>query len=235
MIEAYLAVVATVPLSRSMGFIEALERGQPVREAASGTFSESDFRVIDALNDSSAEPSEIGRDLRLLYTALNRDHQRPEIVWTGPSVPKAASIRATFPVARALVSEARSELIIAGYVAHIDLLQRLGLMGALHRRVATTIMLNDVDMDDPAIRSVIAAGAKVVDGNPDPSSMAKFHPKAIVADRRRALVTSANLTHLGQAKNIELGLLVEGEIAESIAALLERYCLSLSRAFASQG
>jgi phosphatidylserine/phosphatidylglycerophosphate/cardiolipin synthase-like enzyme len=53
---------------------------------------------------------------------------------------------------------------------------------------------------------------------------AKMHAKLAVADRRVLLITSANLTQSGVAKNIEAGLLIRGgaapqRAAEHVAAL----------------
>ncbi len=47
---------------------------------------------------------------------------------------------------------------------------------------------------------------------------AKMHAKLAVADRRVLLVTSANLTQSGVAKNIEAGLLIRGGTAPVRAA-----------------
>jgi phosphatidylserine/phosphatidylglycerophosphate/cardiolipin synthase-like enzyme len=45
-----------------------------------------------------------------------------------------------------------------------------------------------------------------------------MHAKLAVADRRVLLVTSANLTQSGVAKNIEAGLLIRGGTAPARAA-----------------
>jgi phosphatidylserine/phosphatidylglycerophosphate/cardiolipin synthase-like enzyme len=56
-------------------------------------------------------------------------------------------------------------------------------------------------------------------GLPDPViAGAKMHAKLAVADRAVMLVTSANLTQSGVAKNIEAGLLVRGGSAPRRAA-----------------
>lgn len=46
--------------------------------------------------------------------------------------------------------------------------------------------------------------------DPDHRSRAVLHAKCIVIDRRKALVTSANLTLAAQRKNIELGVVIDG-------------------------
>ena len=44
----------------------------------------------------------------------------------------------------------------------------------------------------------------------------KLHAKVIVADRRDALVTSANLTHAGLLENLEMGFRVQGAMAGAV-------------------
>jgi phosphatidylserine/phosphatidylglycerophosphate/cardiolipin synthase-like enzyme len=44
----------------------------------------------------------------------------------------------------------------------------------------------------------------------------KLHAKVIVADRRDALVTSANLTKAGLIENLEMGLRIQGPMAKAI-------------------
>jgi phosphatidylserine/phosphatidylglycerophosphate/cardiolipin synthase-like enzyme len=49
-----------------------------------------------------------------------------------------------------------------------------------------------------------------------------MHAKVVVIDRRKALVTSANLTARAQAENIELGLLVDhAPTSQRIAAYFD--------------
>jgi phosphatidylserine/phosphatidylglycerophosphate/cardiolipin synthase-like enzyme len=229
MIGDYIALAQRVPYSRCRAFIDALREGVPFDEAvASASFVPRELPLLEPFR-ASEHTVEVGRGLELIYKALERD-RGAELVWTGPVVPGVGNVRATFPVARSLVCSAREHIIIAGYVTQVDVLQRLGLYGALHRGVTATVLMDDVHAADPSILSLIAAGADVVDASPDTGGMAKFHAKAIVADAERALVTSANLTHLGQTRNVELGIVVTGDLAASAAALLERYARSLRRA-----
>lgn len=48
-----------------------------------------------------------------------------------------------------------------------------------------------------------------------------MHAKALVADRNRALIGSANFTWSGLQGNLEVGLLVEGEVAADLVAMWE--------------
>lgn len=51
-----------------------------------------------------------------------------------------------------------------------------------------------------------------------------LHAKVIVADRRRAMVGSSNLSRRGLIANHELAVLIEGAPAEEIARVLEFLC-----------
>lgn len=48
-----------------------------------------------------------------------------------------------------------------------------------------------------------------------------LHAKVVVADRRRALIGSANLSHGGFVGNHEMGVVVEGAVVETAAARIE--------------
>lgn len=61
--------------------------------------------------------------------------------------------------------------------------------------------------------------------NPDGS---QFHAKAVVIDRKRALIGSANFTWGGMAINHEIGVLLKGKYAWDIASLIDRFASGLS-------
>ena len=50
--------------------------------------------------------------------------------------------------------------------------------------------------------------------------MSALHAKAIIVDGYTLLTTSANLSYHGLTGNIELGLLVEGSVAQEATTLL---------------
>ena len=62
--------------------------------------------------------------------------------------------------------------------------------------------------------------------DPAGRTASSMHAKCVVIDGREALVTSANFTEAAQARNIELGLLVN---SQSVARKIEEHFLALIR------
>ena len=156
-----------------------------------------------------------------------------ETVWSGPGS-HHVPVRATAAVLADVVREAHHELLLMTYSAkpHQPLSDALG--AAVSRGVAVSIVV---------VETLQGAGSALSGEEPYqaftgvpgielwhwPTSQrtepgAKMHAKLAVADRRVLLVTSANLTQSGVAKNIEAGLLIRGgtvpiRAAEHIDAL----------------
>lgn len=155
-----------------------------------------------------------------------------ETVWSGPhshSVP----IRATTQALVEVINSARHELLLMTYSAtpHPDI--RTALSDAVTRTVQVTAVVETLHGAGSALTGAEPASAFAeipglqlfhwpVQQRTEPG--AKMHAKLAVADRRVLLISSANLTQSGVAKNIEAGLLVHGgtapqRTAEHITAL----------------
>lgn len=155
-----------------------------------------------------------------------------ETVWSGPSS-HAVPVRATAQALTELIAEARHELLLMTYSArpHDDI--TAALTDAVNRGVAVTVVVETLQGagsalsgSEPAAAFSRIAGVEIwhwpVDRRTEIGS--KMHAKLAVADRRLLLVSSANLTQSGVAKNIEAGLLIRGghaplRIAEHITEL----------------
>jgi phosphatidylserine/phosphatidylglycerophosphate/cardiolipin synthase-like enzyme len=62
-----------------------------------------------------------------------------------------------------------------------------------------------------------------------------LHAKVVIADRRRAVIGSANLSWSGMVANYEIGVLVEGEMAWKLANIIDRLIgLGQARQFIKQ-
>jgi phosphatidylserine/phosphatidylglycerophosphate/cardiolipin synthase-like enzyme len=226
-------IARAIPYESCSGLLKRLSEGQPLELAlpAAGLMPSaigliSDFSRCYKVTDSRA----FADDLTTVYEELFDSDAKVDVVWTGPNLPALGPIRETFPVARALVGSAEKRLIIAGYVAHPSVLDKLGISGALRKGASIMLLSDGIDWNDLGIRALMASGVSVIDAKPHTGGvMAKFHAKVIVADASRALVTSANFTYLGQAKNVELGLAVSGSVAERIAEILEKYAAIVNR------
>jgi len=149
-----------------------------------------------------------------------------DTVWSGPGS-HHVPVRATAVVLADIVREARRELLLMTYSAkpHQPLSEVLG--AAVSRGVAVSIVVETLQGagsalsgDEPYRAFVGVPGVKLwhwpTSQRTEPG--AKMHAKLAVADRSVLLVTSANLTQSGVAKNIEAGLLIRGGTAPVRAA-----------------
>ncbi|HEX6473366.1 MAG TPA: DISARM system phospholipase D-like protein DrmC [Streptosporangiaceae bacterium] len=149
-----------------------------------------------------------------------------QAVWSGPATHRVP-VRATAQVLVGLVAEARHELLLMTYSAKPYPPLTAALTEARGRGVAITAVVETLQGAGSALAgaepySAFAAVPGIelwhwpAGGRAERTS--KMHAKLAVADRRILLVTSANLTQSGVAKNIEAGLLVRGGTAPARAA-----------------
>ena len=149
-----------------------------------------------------------------------------ETVWSGPGSHQVP-VRATAAVLADIVREARHELLLMTYSAkpHQPLIEAL--RAAIGRGVAVSVVVETLQGAGSALSGDepyhAFAGVGGVELWHWPTSRrtepgAKMHAKLAVADRYLLLITSANLTQSGVAKNIEAGLLIRGGPAPQRAA-----------------
>ena len=169
-----------------------------------------------------------------------------ELVLTGPDVPGVPT-EDTVAVVNTLFQEAQSEILLVSYAVFNGerIFETLATRMRANRDLKVTFCL-----DIPRRYGDAAPSAEIVKcfaaefrkkhwpwpELPDvyyyPRSLdqtaehrASLHAKAVVVDRRAALITSANLTEAAQLRNIETGLLVRYQpiarrIAEYVDALM---------------
>lgn len=153
-----------------------------------------------------------------------------ELVLSGPLV-EGVEMRDTAAVFASLIREAREEVLVTSFVAGYarELLAPLADFLDADPSRSATIILNFQRGSDTTITSDLAArlagefwtkqwprGARRPLLFYDPrglemerESRAAMHAKVVVIDRRKAFVTSANLTARAQSGNIEIGVLVD--------------------------
>lgn len=144
---------------------------------------------------------------------------RAHLVWTGPE-PMVSAARDTAVVLRSLFAEARERVVVAGY----RFTQGRDILLPLHRSmtehgVRATFFL-DLDGGTPEKELAAFLTNNWPFGSPypelyydprtvGPNATAILHAKCVVIDQKKSLVTSANFTYSGQARNIEVGVLLE--------------------------
>jgi phosphatidylserine/phosphatidylglycerophosphate/cardiolipin synthase-like enzyme len=155
-----------------------------------------------------------------------------ESVWSGPGS-HHVPVHATAAVLGDLVREAQRELLLMTYSARPHQPLTEALSAAVGRGVKVSVVVETLQGAGSALSGdepyQAFAGIGGIELWQWPSARraekgAKMHAKLAVADRRVLLVTSANLTQSGVAKNIEAGLLIRGgttpqRAAEHVSAL----------------
>lgn len=136
-------------------------------------------------------------------------------------------VRAIEGVLQDLFHEARESLHIAVYTispSAIPLLKTLEI--PLLRGVSVYLLVSSMEDLDPAVRNALA---ELREKFPAQFEIRDFqrsgkvlHAKVIVADRKKALVGSANLSWSGLMNNIEIGVLIEGMTSWDLASLIDR-------------
>ena len=149
-----------------------------------------------------------------------------ETVWSGPAS-HHVPVRATASVLADIVGEARHELLLMTYSARPHAPLTEALRAAAGRGVAISIVVETLQGAGSALSGdepyQAFTGINGIELWHWPAARrsepgAKMHAKLAVADRRILLITSANLTQSGVAKNIEAGLLIRGGTAPVRAA-----------------
>lgn len=170
--------------------------------------------------------------------AKNQDHQKIELVWTGPA--SRIPVRQTRQVLSQLINGAQKELLIVSFVVFKipEILELL--KSALHRGVSITCILESPEESDGKItfqgfdefNAEILRQIKILvwDKEMRPVSVdgktGALHAKVAVADQGVSFISSANLTINAMTLNMELGLLLYSKtVAQEIAAHFDQLTL----------
>lgn len=188
---------------------------------------------------SAAGPDLSGQALALVLrtsvasvAAFRRQAPASQVVWTGPKV-EGSFLRATREVVRELLRGAQAELLVVGYwIAARDdgegIIEEViaSLAEAVTRGVVVSVVVDErVRPDGRDNRRILVSAwpisvalPKILTWRLPPGDQhLKLHAKVLVADRRDALVTSANLTSYAMDRNMEMGVRIVGHPAIDIA------------------
>lgn len=142
-----------------------------------------------------------------------------ELIWTGPTTP-IVSIRRTEQALLEVIDAASTSLFMTSFVAYKIPSIVMAIENALRRGVAVAMLLESSDQHGGTI-SVDAIG-KMKELLPEVTLYswvdkdgefegAKVHAKVAVADQSKCFISSANLTGHAMEKNMEAGVIIEGE------------------------
>ena len=161
-------------------------------------------------------------------SAVEVDH-RAEIAWTGPAT-EAVPLRRVDQVIYDMVGNAKEEVLLVTYAAYKAERALKALRDATDRGVHVRLVIElaqesggKITFDGLQAFRTAVPSAQVfywpMDRRKRSASGAygAMHAKCLVADRSRAIVSSANLTDYALEANMELGLLVERAIAGRLA------------------
>jgi len=182
----------------------------------------------------SAASVAVAVDTALAVAARNVRDLQVDVVWTGPSATATPSRRSAAALLE-LISSANEELLVLSFASFHIPDAMLAFRAAASRGVRLHFVLESAEEssgrfrgnDDGLLdfRTMPNAHAYVWPKELRPPG-GLLHAKAVVADRCRALVTSANLTANAIDVNLELGLLIQSEpvaqrIAEHVFGLID--------------
>jgi phosphatidylserine/phosphatidylglycerophosphate/cardiolipin synthase-like enzyme len=177
--------------------------------------------LVTAWREASSVPAaQVGAMLRAAAAARSAANEgvRVDVVMTGPSQPTAPT-RSTEAVVVTLVEAAQHELLLVTYSAapYPPLIRAL--RSASERGVRTWIVVETMEGargllgSEPAEVFADLVGVELLHWPLDQRTgpvPGRVHAKLVVADRRAAFVTSANLTGSALTSNLECGVLVHG-------------------------
>lgn len=152
--------------------------------------------------------------------------ETPHLVTSRP--PELGGIRSslsTYQTAKELIQSARNRILVFFYAVHEG---GEDLVGELARRRLEGLQVTAcLPEETGAIQTFLdlwnqPRNPKVLTPNRDRWPEGNLHGKAIVADRDRALVTSANLTGWATDTNLEFGVLAGRKVASELDDLYKR-------------
>jgi phosphatidylserine/phosphatidylglycerophosphate/cardiolipin synthase-like enzyme len=162
----------------------------------------------------------------VLAERMARPLWRTELVWTGPET-RVSAARDTAVVVRELFSKARQSVLLAGFAFTDGKCIFAPLHEAMRDRGVQArlfLHLNDLSGCGPDESARIGTQRFLAEnwpfGDPIPAiyydprtvsagSSVNLHAKCVVVDERWTLIGSANFTHNAQARNIEVGVLID--------------------------
>lgn len=160
------------------------------------------------------------------YNQVKGEGPSVRLVWTGP-ISTPVPVRSTLAVMLDLINMAQFEMVIVGYAVTLGASKVFEHLAVAQRKgVRAVVIGNRLEEHLPLLRTLWPPGLRLPElytrmEAPD-DHISALHAKLAIADRMHLLVTSANLTYHGLTGNIEIGLQVDGKVAEETTDLLTR-------------
>lgn len=165
--------------------------------------------------------SAVAASLRTAAATVARLRRETSVdpVVTGPTT-YVVPLRSTSAVVLRLIGEARTELLLTSFANYPPPWLLDALQAALDRGISLTLLLETLDQDGvewPAAHNFDRLQGKLTiliwpreQREATGAALPRMHAKIVIADRRAALVTSANLTGNALDHSLEVGVLIRG-------------------------
>lgn len=204
--------------------------------------------LIETWNSTpDVSPASLGWALRAASDTdeRRRREQTIELVWTGPS-PEGTVLRRTDQALLDLIRSAHHTLYLVTFAAYKIPVLNDALLAAARRGVDISLIFESPDAGKITFAAARAVGKELEalcnvyvwppDKRPKDAAgrYGSLHAKCAVADRKTALISSANLTEYALNLNMELGLLVRGgdlpdQVVEHLRHLMDENVLVRSQ------
>lgn len=236
LLRALVELAREMPPGTLRALTSALESGDASQNLARYAATQSMKEKLRRLDEIRTHRPEI--DDRTIAFALQAaaqaavtvvTEQRVDIAWTGPGT-ESVPLRRVDQVVYDLVESAKNEVFLVSYAAYKADRAMSTLRDAAERGVEVKLVIElaqesggKISFDGLHMIRTRVPLAQVFYWSPDRrphnagGSIGAMHAKCLIADRHRALVSSANLTGYALEVNMELGLLVEGITAKRLA------------------
>ncbi len=242
LIESVVDLARNIPSTQVRVVAKRLLDGQPLETACD---SVGDAANRKALLETAAAWQVAGVAMESLATALlassqtaeaARLEEQLELVWTGP-VASRPTMRRTEQALLELIESARRELLLVSFVTYEVPSIRSALRAAIDRGVKVTLLAESTEHNDTvtdqhplrlvgneyAHRMTVLIWASEARSAFTQNRPGKLHAKFAIADRRRALLGSANLTDAALSRNIEAGVMITGgRVPNALCAEIDR-------------
>jgi cardiolipin synthase len=155
---------------------------------------------------------------------MRKSREKVVLLATGSEI-IGRGIRSLYSVIEEMISSAKDEILIVTYTASGELEDLFGLLKeAALRGIKIRVLINRLEDQDYSLRKILNELSRVskrveIYSFRDKSGR-NLHMKVFVVDRWRAVLGSANLTWKGLVDNLELGVYLEGGLAERISDLV---------------
>lgn len=176
-----------------------------------GTFSGKPLvlEFASAAASSGLSPDELACAVEggLAASARLMSRQKMDILWTGPET-SGVSVRRNEQALCEVVDSAKKSLFIVSYVTcHADKVYQ-AIRAAIDRGVKVSFLLESSIQNN--LEDLFPEAEFYQWGGADDSGKCVMHAKCAVADKKMAMITSANLTGKAMERNMELGVLIKG-------------------------